>query len=200
MRKVLFGLMVLALLGLVACAKPPQQLIDSAKQAVDAAKAAEAATYAPDSLKAATDKAAALDAELAVQNDKFFKSYKLTEQLANELKTLADKAKADAVAGKEKAKADATAAITAAETSINDAREALKKAPKGKGSTADVAAMTGDVDAAAKGVEDAKADMTAEKFLDAQTKATNAKAAADKVKADVEAAIELKKSTKGHKK
>ncbi len=201
MRKVLFGLMVLALLGLVACAKPPQQLIDSAKQSVEAAKAAEAATYAPDSLKAATSKASALDAELAVQNDKFFKSYKLTEQLANELKTLGDKAKADAVAGKEKAKADAQAAITAAETSVNDAREALKKAPKGKGSTADVAAMTGDVDAAAKGVEDAKADMTAEKFLDAQTKAANAKAQADKVKADVEAAIEMKKSAhKGHKK
>ena len=150
MKKIAGSLLVLVLLmGLVACAKPPQQEIDAAKASVDAAKAAEAATYAPDALKAATDKSAAVDAELAVQKDKWFKNYDLTKQLTGELKTLADKAKADAVAGKEKAKADAAAAITAAETSVNDAREALKKAPKGKGSTADVAAMTGDVDAAA---------------------------------------------------
>ena len=79
---------------------------------------------------------------------------------------------------------------------MTDAQEALKKAPKGKGSKADLAAMTGDVDAAAKAIEDAKADITAEKYLDAKTKADGAKAQADKVKGDVEAAIEMKK---GHK-
>lgn len=196
MRKVLVAVLMLAILGLVACAKPPQALIDGAKQAVSEAQAAEAGTYAPDALKAATDKAAAMDAELAVQQEKFFKSYKLTEQLANELKTLADKAKADAVAGKAQAKADAEAAIAAAEAAVLTAREDLKKAPKGKGSTADLAAMTGDVDAAQTAIDDAKADMTGEKFLDAKAKADNAKAGAEKVSADVLAAIEMKKGKK----
>jgi len=193
MRKVLIALLVLVVLGLVACAKPPQPLIDSAKLAVDQAKAAEAATYAPDALRKATDKAASLDQELAVQQDKFFKSYTLTEQIANELTTLAAQAKNDAVAGKEQAKKDSEAAIAAAEAAVATSREDLKKAPKGKGSTADLAAMTGDVDAAQKNIDDAKADMTAEKFLDAKAKADNAKAGAEKVTADVLAAIELKK-------
>lgn len=196
MRKLYASLLVLALIALVGCAKPPQQQIDAAKASVAAATAAQADVYAVDSLKAATDKAAALDAELAVQQSKFFKSYKVATQMTTELQQLADKAKADAVAGKEKAKADAAAAITAADAAVNTAREDLKKAPKGKGSTADVAAMTGDVDTAAKAIEDAKADVTAEKYFDAKTKAEGAKAGAEKVTADIAAAIELKKGAK----
>jgi membrane-associated HD superfamily phosphohydrolase len=196
MRKLYASLLVLALIALVACAKPPQQQIDAAKTALAAAKTAQADIYAPDSLKAAVDKEAALDAELATQQSKFFKSYKVATQLTTELQQLADKAKADAVAGKEKAKADAEAAIAAADAAVVAAREALTKAPKGKGSTADVAAMTGDVDAAAASIEAAKADMTAEKYFDAKTKADSAKASAEKVSADVAAAIELKKGGK----
>jgi hypothetical protein len=196
MRKALFALMVVALLGMIACAKPPQAEIDAAKAALQSAKQAEAATYAPESLKAATNKEAALDTELATQQNKFFKSYKVATALTTELKQLAEKAKTDAVAGKAKAKADAEAAITAAEAAMTTATEDLKKAPKGKGSQADIAAMQGDLDAATKTIEDAKADMTAEKFLDAKSKADNAKAQAEKVTADVQAAIELKKGGK----
>jgi sRNA-binding protein len=79
---------------------------------------------------------------------------------------------------------------------VTAAREALTKAPKGKGSAADLAAMTGDVDAAAKTIEEAKADVTAEKYLDAKTKAETAKAQAEKVTADIQAAIDLKKGKK----
>lgn len=196
MKKVLVALLAIAILGMVACAKPPQELINGANASVDAAKAAEASTYAPDALKAATDKAAALNAELAIQQEKWFKSYKLTEQIANELKTLGDKAKADAVAGKEQAKKDAEAAIAAAEAAEVAAREILTKAPKGKGSTADIAALTGAVDAAKASIDAAKADMTSEKFFDAKSKADSAKAAAEGVTTEVQAAIDLKKGKK----
>jgi len=199
MRKLTVILSVLALIALAGCAKIPQEQIDAAKAALDAAKQAQADVYAPDSLKAVTDKEAALNAELATQEGKFFKSYDLTSQLANEMKQLADKAKTDAIAAKEQAKADAQTAISTAEAAVTEAREALKKAPKGKGSAADLAAMTGDVDAAAKAIEDAKADQTAEKYLDAKTKADNAKTQLEKVKADVQAAIDMKKGIKPKK-
>lgn len=191
MRKALYALMVVALLGMIACAKPPQVDIDAAKAALQAVKS-EAAMYAPEALKAATDKEAALDQELATQQNKFFKSYKLTTQIVGELKQLVEKAKTEAVAGKAKAKADAEAAIAAAETGILMATETLKLAPKGKGSQADIAAMQGDIDAAAKAIEEAKADMGTEKYLDAKSKADNVKAQADKVCADVKTAWELK--------
>jgi len=196
MRKVWYALLAIALLGLIACAKPPQQDIDAAKAALQAAKQAEADIYAPQSLKAAKDKEAQLDQELATQQNKFFKSYKVAAQLCTELKSLAEKAKADAVAGKEKAKADAEAAITAAETAITTATEDLKKAPKGKGSQADLAAMQGDLDAATAAINEAKGLMTSEKYLDAKAKAESAKTQAEGVSKAVQTAIEMKKGGK----
>jgi len=196
MRKLMVLFSVIALVLLAACGSVPQEQIDAANAAITAAKEAGAELYAPDSLKAVQDKEAALNTELSAQEGNFFKSYDLATQLATELKTLAETAKADAVAGKEKAKADAEAAVTAADAAITAAREALKTAPKGKGSEADLAAMTGDVDAAAQALEAVKADITAEKYLDAKTKADNAKAQADKVVADIQAAIHLKKGVK----
>ncbi|MGC8722982.1 MAG: hypothetical protein ACP5VF_03820 [Acidobacteriota bacterium] len=195
MRKLTASLLVLALAALVACAKPPQQQIDAAKAALQAAKAAQADVYAPDALKAAEDKAAALDTELAAQQSKFFKSYKVATQLTTELQQLADTAKQDAIAGKAKAKADAEASITAADASVTAAREALKTAPKGKGSKADLEAMTKDVDDAAAAIETAKSDATAEKYMEAKTTADSAKAKADNVVQQVEQAKALKKSS-----
>ncbi len=196
MRKVLVIVAALSLILLAACASVPQEQINAAKAAMDKAKAAGAEMYAPESLKAVTDKEAALNAELANQEGSLFKSYDLTAKLAQEMLDLATKAESDAVAGKEKAMTEANDAVIAAEAAVTAAREALTKAPKGKGSAADLAAMTGDVDAAAKTIEDAKADVTAEKYLDAKTKAEAAKAQAEKVTADVQAAIDLKKGKK----
>lgn len=196
MRKVLVIVAAVSLILLAACASVPQEQINAAKAALDKAKAAGAEMYAPESLKAVTDKEAALNAELANQEGSLFKSYDQTAKLAQEMLDLATKAEADAVAGKEKAKTEANDAVTAAEAAVTAAREALTKAPKGKGSAADLAAMTGDVDAAAKTIEEAKADVTAEKYLDAKTKAETAKAQAEKVTADIQAAIDLKKGKK----
>lgn len=196
MRKVLVIVAAVSLILLAACASVPQEQINAAKAAMDKAKAAGAEMYAPESLKAVTDKEAALNAELANQEGSLFKSYDLTAKLAQEMLDLSTKAEADAVAGKEKAKTEANDAVTAAEAAVTAAREALTKAPKGKGSAADLAAMTGDVDAAAKTIEEAKADVTAEKYLDAKTKAETAKAQAEKVTGDIQAAIELKKGKK----
>jgi hypothetical protein len=196
MRKVLVIVAAVSLILLAACASVPQEQINAAKAAMDKAKAAGAEMYAPESLKAVTDKEAALNAELADQEGSLFKSYDLTSTLTAEMLDLATKAEADAVAGKEKAKTEANDVVTAAEAAVTAAREALTKAPKGKGSAADLAAMTGDVDAAAKTIEEAKADVTAEKYFDAKTKAETAKAQAEKVTADIQAAIDLKKGKK----
>ena len=54
----------------------------------------------PTSLKAAQDARAALDAELAAQEAKWFKSYDRTRELAVAAKAAGDKAAADALAAK----------------------------------------------------------------------------------------------------
>jgi TonB family protein len=98
------------------CGSPPQADVDAAKAALDTAATDRAGQYAAESLKAAQDAQAALDAELKVQEGKWFKSYDKTKELAAAAKAAGEKAAADAVAAKAKAdaaikaKADAEAA------------------------------------------------------------------------------------------
>ena len=92
------------------CASPPNADVDAAKAALDKAASERAGQYAPESLKATQDAQAAVDAELKVQEGKWFKSYDKTKELAVATKAAGDKAAADAVAGREKADAIAAKA------------------------------------------------------------------------------------------
>jgi TonB family protein len=96
------------------CASPPNADVDAAKAALDKAASERAGQYAPESLKAAQDAQAAVDAELKAQEDKWFKSYDRTRELAVATKAAGDKAAADAVAGREAADAIAAKAKAAA--------------------------------------------------------------------------------------
>jgi len=119
-----FGAIALALaITAAGCGTPPSADIDAAKAAVDKAVTDGAGQHAAESLKAAQDARAALDAELAVQEGKWFKSYDKTIELAAAAKAAADKASADAIAAREKA--DAAAAKEKADA---EAREKAKAA------------------------------------------------------------------------
>jgi len=190
------GLMILVLglaVTMVACATPPTADIDAVKTAISGADAAGAAEYAADSLKAAQDAQAALDAELKAQEGNWMKSYDKAKTLAAAAKAAGEKATTDATAGKEKAKADATQGIADAKAALTAAQALLAKAPKGKGTAADLAAMKTDLETAATTITEAEAALGSVKYLDAKAKAASAKAAADKVTADVEAAKAAKK-------
>lgn len=191
-----FGVLALVL-GLavmtVACGAAPTADIDAAKAAVTAAVTAEAGDYAAAALKAAEDAQAALDAELKAQEGKWFKSYDKAKQLATDLKTAGEKAAADAATGKEKAKADATLAIADAKAALTEAEGLLAKAPKGKGSAADIAMYKTDLTAAATSVTEGEAALGNGKFLEALAKAESAKKAAATVKDAVEMAKGAKK-------
>jgi hypothetical protein len=179
----------------VACAKEPTEALNAAKGALAAAQTAEAADYAPAALAAAETAAQALEAEIKAQGEKFAltRSYAKAAELATAAKAAADKAAAEAVTGKEQMKAEATTLVAGVRSTVDAAKAALEKAPKGKGTAADLEAMKSDV----AGVEAALADMDAAlaggKFKDAKVKAEAAKATLDKIVADVQAAIDAKK-------
>jgi hypothetical protein len=198
MRKMMMVSALVLVMVMVGCQKPPQQAIDVAKAAVDAARAAEATDYAPDSLKAAEDAVAALDAELKAQEGKFalFRSYKKTQELADALKAAGEKATADAQAKKEQVKQEAQTLITDATTALTEAKALLEKAPKGKGTQADLEAMKGDLAGVESSITEAQNAFNAEKYLDAKSKAEAAKTTAGNVKTSIEQAIEAKKAGK----
>ncbi len=180
-------------LTVAGCGAPPTADLDAAKAAVDKAVSAGAGEYAADSLRAAQDAQATLDAEVKAQDGKWFKSYDKAKELATALKAAGEKAAADAVAGKEKAKTEATAEIGDAKTLLGEAEALLAKAPKGKGSAADIEAMKADLATAATSITEAEGALATEHFLDAKTKASAARNTATNVKTAVETAQAAKK-------
>ena len=122
--KVSFGAIALALaITAAGCGAPPTADVDAARAAVDKAVADSGGQYAAESVKAAQDAQAALDAELKVQDSKWFKSYDKAKELAAAAKAAGEKAAAEAVAAREQA-----AAIAAKEKADAEAREQEKAA------------------------------------------------------------------------
>ena len=198
MRKVIFGLLMLVLVFAVGCAKPPQEAINGAGQAIEAAGQARADEYATDALKAAEDLKGQLEAELKVQEDKFalFRSYKKAEELASQEKAAGEKAAQDAKTRKEQVKQEATQLIADCKTALTEAQDMLKKAPRGKGTQADIKAMENDLAGVQSSLAEAESALTAEKFLDAKAKAEAAKSTIANVKNAIEQAAAAKSGKK----
>jgi len=194
MRNLKFLVITLGLaLTVAACGAPPKADLDAAKAALDSAVAAGAGEYAAPSLKAVEDAQASLDAELKAQEGNLFKSYTKAKELAAAVTAAGEKAAADAATGKEAAKNEATAAIGDAKNLLTEAQGLLDKAPKGKGTAADIEAMKTDLATSTTSITEAETALGAGKFLDAKAKAESAKTTASKIKADVEAAMAAKK-------
>ena len=151
MRRVRWIVLAFVLMAFVAgCGTKPQQEIDAATAAMNALIAEGLGKYAPEDEKKLKDAMAAVNEELKVQEGKTFKNYDKTKQLLADLTKMVADMKAALPAKKEKAKQAAMAALEAAKAAVADAKKILAKAPKGKGASADIEALRGDV----KGAED----------------------------------------------
>jgi hypothetical protein len=139
----------LLILGLFACAKPPQAEIDAAKAAVAKAAAnSDVVTYAPEALARAQKALADMQTQLTA------KKYDKVKTLALEASAAAEKAISEAVANKEKVKADAAALIAAVKKAIPEAEKTITAAKRIPRTGLDFTAL-------AKALADAKASLTA---------------------------------------
>jgi hypothetical protein len=188
MRKLLILSLVLCLATVVGCSKPPQQDIDAANTSLEAARTAGAQDYAPESLQAAEQAKQDLDNELQVQQDKFFKSYRKAKELAAAAKTAADKAEQDANTGKEAMRQEVGTAIQNARTELAAVRDQLAKAPRGKGTAADLATLTSDLDGIDTSLNEAQAAFDGQRYAEAKTKVEAAGQTLATVKSDIEGA------------
>ena len=191
-KSVVTGLLVLTVLGMAACSKPPEQAMQAGSAALEEAKAAGAETYAPEALQSAQDALNRAEAEKKAQDEKFilFRSYKSSEEMYAQAKTEFDAATQAAAAGKELAKADATAAIETANAALASANEALAAAPKSKDSKADLELWANDLSTYATTVTEAEAALASEDYLGAKSQAESVTAKATEISASIQAAIE----------
>ena len=175
-----------------ACGSPPQAAVDAAKVSLDQAATAGAGEYAPAALQTAQDAQAALDAELKVQDGKWFKSYAKAAELAAAAKSAGDAAVTAATEGKAKAQAEATTALEGAKALLAETQALLEKAPKGKGTAADLEAMKTDLATAATAITEGEAELGGERFMAAKAKAEAATATTTTVKTAIETAMAAK--------
>lgn len=171
-KRVAVVFVVFALLVFIGCAKPPEQEIQKANTAFDAARAAEAEEYVPDAFQVAMDTLRAAEAAKAEADGKFalFRSYGKAKALYVSAEALANQAATEAAAEKERVKQEVTSLLAQGQTTLNSADVALKKAPKGKGTKAEIELIKGDLTAAQTMFTDAQNEFNAGKYKVAKAK------------------------------
>ena len=181
-------LMVAAAVLLTGCQKPPDSEMQNAQQAIDKAKTGEAEKYAQSELATATATMDQARAEIEAQKAKWMPNYDKAKELLNTAKSQADAAAEAAVKGKETAKNEATQAIADAKTMVENTEAALKTAPKGKGTKADLEMMQKDIDGYKQSITDAEGLMSSEDYMGARDKAKAAMDGAKNVQDQIVAA------------
>jgi len=165
-------LATLVLLALAGCSKPPEMEMQNANAAFEAARAAEAEAYVPDAYRAAMDSLNAAMAMKQEQDGKFalFRSYGKSKAMFVKADAMAKQVSQDAAAEKEKVKNEVTALLTEAKTALDAADAAFAKAPKGKGTKADLELIGADLNATKAAYDDATNDFNAGRYLVARSK------------------------------
>ncbi len=171
-KRIAVVFVVFALLAFVSCAKPPEQEIQKANSSMEAARTAEAEEYAPDAFQVAMDTLNAANAAKTEADGKFalFRSYGKAKELFVRAEGLANEAATAAQTEKERVRAEVTELITQAQTVLDSANAALKKAPKGKGSKADIELIKNELAAAQAGFDEGQADFNGGKYKVAKAK------------------------------
>lgn len=172
LRYVAAAVMVCVLLLMVGCAKAPEQEMQIANTAMDMAKSAEAETYASDTYRMAMDTLNAAEAAKQAADAKFslFRSYGKAKELYARAEVLAKDAQVTAEAEKERVKAEVADMLTQAKQALDNTTAALAKAPRGKGSKADIELIKNDLTAATAKYDEAQMDFDAGKYIAARTK------------------------------
>lgn len=181
---------VLAVTILAGCSKQPTEEVNAAKSVVDSVITEGAEKYAPEEAKKINDDLAAAMTEIKAQDGKFFKNYSKAQEMLVKVQADATNLKAGLAAKKEEAKNNAAAAFEAAKVSIDEAKALLAKAPKGKGSQADIEAMKSDVKGLEESLAEVQASMDSEDYLAASEKSDGIKAKASEVSEQIKQAME----------
>jgi hypothetical protein len=180
---------VTASLVFSSCAKQPGDQIDAAKAAIQAVVSAKGDVYAKDELKKINDDMQSAMVEIAAQSKKFFKKYGGSKEALAKIIADADAVKALIPVRIEEAKAAAETAMNEAKTGWDEAKALLEKAPRGKGTQADIAAMKSDLAGLESALGEAMTRFDAEDYLGAKERAEAVKEKAVEISDQIKAAI-----------
>lgn len=191
-KRLLSVLAVFVVLVLLAgCSEAPVTEFEASKKAVENAQLAEAEMYAPAVYKQAMDSLNAAQVEIQKQDGRFslLRDYDQAKVMITAAQQLAARAESEAAVEKENMRLLDSALVVEIESLMVDAKAALAKAPKGKGTRLDLKVMQTDLDAAAAALTAATGDYQAGKYLVARDKLQAVKSQIMRVRTDIDAAI-----------
>ena len=188
-------LMALALVGLVACSEAPDTEMKATETAFAEADQTQAQQYAPDLYLQAMDTLQAAKMAAAEQDGKFslFRSYGKSKELFVAAQGLADKASVAAKTRKEEVKAEVTQMVVNVQASLDSATALIAKAPRGKGTKADLELLKGELGAAQSAFAQAQTELSAGDYLAAKARLESVMAKSTQVSADITQALTARK-------
>jgi hypothetical protein len=168
--------LVVALIG-VGCARAPEQTIDAAQSALEAAKGAEAQVYAKESYDKAEKAFADAMLEVNQQNEAFVlsRSYSKASEMLDEARDRAVKAKEDAEDAREEWRQNAQSLMQEARSRVTAVEESAAKA-RGAAKRAELKSAA---EKATEALFAAEKAFDNQKYIEAHSKAEDAKALAD---------------------
>jgi len=184
----LFAVLLAATLVVAACAKPPEEVIDQARQALRSAEGAGAATYAPESWNRAKQAEAALETELEAQGGRLalLRGYKKAAALAEELAAAATQAAAEATRKTADLRTELTGAMSELRSLLQTARNRLASIPTTV--RIDRTGLRARLNAAAERIDQAQRSLDAGRFDEALSGSAEARESVRAVLRTIEAA------------
>jgi len=189
--RVMSLLVALALLGVVAgCSKAPEAEMQAGEESLNKAQLAEAQDYAPAIYQQALDSLNAAKVEIQKQDGKFslFRDYDRAKELLTSAQTIGDQAIAEAQTAKEQTRIQDSVLAYTIDTLMVAAKAAIDKAPRGKGTRADIELLKTDLASVEPAYAAAVADVQAGKYLAARAKFEAIESQLNRIIADVAAA------------
>ncbi|TDI35231.1 MAG: hypothetical protein E2P03_01565 [Acidobacteria bacterium] len=176
-----------------ACAEPPEETAQQAEQDLQAARDADAATYAAEELRDARLALEEAQQEIQAQNERFaiMRDYEEAEKKLAGSMEKAHLARETAVENKEAARMAAVAGLELARQAIEEATTALADAPRGKGTRADISALTADLDGVRAEVPALESQIEDEGYFAARDKAAAMAESALAIAEEIKAAVEI---------
>jgi hypothetical protein len=167
---ILAALTLLALM--VGCSKPPEAEMQRANTAMSAAQTAEAETYVADSYRTAMDTLNAANAAKQEQDSKFalFRSYGKSKEMFVKAEEMFTNVATEAATEKERVHQEVLQKLADAKAAIDSASAALTKAPRGKGSKADIELIKSELTNVQAAYTDAETDVNSGKYMVAKGK------------------------------
>lgn len=178
-NKFFSGLIILAVvITMSSCNKVPQAEIDAVNQLISDAQFAGADQYLPQEYAALVDSMNALTVKFEAKKSKWFAKYTDETKKLEDVKVLASSVKENTQMRIEELKAEIQQAISDVQITLNENRELLTKAPKGKEGKAALEAIKVDLTVAEGSLNEAMALVSQGKLIEAQSKvnAANEKA------------------------